>query len=515
MSKKSIGIDFGTCNTTITSYDGTFNSIGDSYNLIIPTCLYYDELTESFIFGTDATYHKDKVNYIHGFKRLICTNIDILKKQYAYGINEDGTDINIIMENGKIITLKNLLVVYFNNIKQLINDKMHDIGSTVITVPAYFNEHQRTLIMVAAEEAGFNKCTLLNEPTSAAYYYINTSFMNVEKDAVNNLGSNYNDMEGYMLIFDIGGGTTDLTLLYVDNKNEVIQVIATLGNCELGGTYFNKELLVYCIKILGTQGLNIKNIVQNKKIVEYITNACDTAKQLLSIQNNTTIYLEILGCDYQINITRDILNNLCNKYFVECMALFEKILQDSQIKKSDIRDVLLVGGPTKMPKLVSLIQDMFKDCNTNICLDMDPKFVVSMGAALYGYNVNTYGNNDSDNDSRSKELLLVDVTPLNLGIITHEGLCILIEKNTSIPCSKQKVFSTYYDNQRAIDIKIIQGTSENDYKIIGNMKIINILPMIKKEPRINVEFYINKSGILSVYVVEEFSNIKGCVVINL
>ncbi|ARF10608.1 Hsp70 protein [Hokovirus HKV1] len=507
--KYSIGIDFGTCNSIISIFQNdNYISVQDQGNHIIPTCVYINDNVN--LCGIAAIPYNHSTDYIQQFKRLIGKNkteINNIQKQLGYKINVNDSIITIETKNKIEYNLEDIITLYINHLKTLIikhltiTDKypenLND-NPLIITVPAYFNEVQRSLIIKSFTNVGFNFVYLLNEPTSAAYYYIN----------------NYNDiLNSIVLVFDIGGGTTDLTLLYIDTENNVMQVIGTFGDCNFGGQDFSKQLLIYVLKYLKNNNINISNIVNNNKLIENILEACDNAKKILSnTDENVYINFYILEKEFNILINNTIYNELCQDLFKKCENMFDKIINDSNINKNDIKHILLIGGPVKMPELKNTIKNYF---NTSKIYDnFDPKLIVSQGAALYNYNnhikpktIHSQSNND---------IVLVDVTPLSLGIKTVSGNELLIEKNTNIPCSKFKTFSTYYDNQRIINIDIVQGYDNEltNYRIIGNIQLTNIPAMPKKEPRIVVKFYIDKSGLLTVSVIEENSNIKNCLVLH-
>lgn len=506
-----IGIDLGTCNSCVSLYSADKHIIvlDDLGNNIIPTSILF--LEDEILFGETANILGTRYpkNLIKDVKRIIgkttLKDVEYYNKQHLYDIVEENDNISICIthESHTIkLTPEEIMGLYFSflrkQISKYITIPVNATINAVCTIPANFTENQRLATIRAAQIAKINVIRLINEPTAAALTYLHE----YNKKSGNDINKFAN-----LIIFDMGGGTLDVTLLNVNesqnNEDKLVQVIGTVGDPHLGGNDFNKEIMLYFLKEIKkiNPSLVIQEIVQNTRIIQKIMYACEKSKIELSTQINSTIFVEeILGRDYNIQISRNMFENLCTKYFDKCVKLIEQVLVDCSLEIDKISEIILVGGPSSMPKLTNILHDKFKVVPKTL---NNPKYSVCVGGALHCYNLLNTDN------KLSSDLLVIDVTPMKLGVAIGENMCTIIEKNSKIPCSVTKVFSTEIDNQRIVTIKVYQGNSEfiKNNKLVGKLRLSNIPAMLRRIPKILVKFSMDCSGTLTVMAKELVSGL--------
>ncbi|KAJ3705747.1 hypothetical protein LUZ61_009452 [Rhynchospora tenuis] len=370
------------------------------------------------------------------------------------------------------------------------------IKNAVITVPAYFNDSQRQATKNAGTVAGLNIMRLMDEPTAAAVAY------GFDKITVDTNKKN-------LLVFDLGGGTCDVSLLSVGKGN--FMVIATAGDTHLGGEDFNDRLIDHCVRKFHAKYK--KDITGDASCMGRLRTACEQAKRNLSFSPQAAIKVDHLYGDtnFDTRISRVQFENLNKDLFMRCTNLIEKCLGDAKIDKTQVDAVLLVGGSTRIPKIQQLLQDTFG--GKELCKGIHPDEAVAHGAAILAANLNSQGNKEVQN------LVLVDVTPVSLGVGINKGyesMDIVVPRNTPIPVKKGGCFTTRYDNQTSVYFPIYEGESaETKYNnLLGEFTLEGIDPAPKGVAKIDAYFDIDANGILTVSAQGGSNGVKNEIVIS-
>ena len=454
---KTIGIDLGTTNSCVCVYEG-----GEAKVIANPEG---ERTTPSVV-----AFKNGEIIVGGAAKRQTVVNPDTISSiKRLMGTKEK------VHANGKDYTPEEVSAMILSDLKKTAEAYLGEkVTKAVITVPAYFNDAQRQATKNAGKIAGLEVERIINEPTAAALAY----------------GLDKQEESQKVLVYDLGGGTFDVSILELGDG--VFEVLSTSGNNKLGGDDFDHKVVEFILnEIEKEHKIDLSN---DKMAMQRIKDAAEKAKKDLSGVTTTTISLPFLAqssdgvVNFETNLTRAKFEELTHDLVEETLTPVRKALKDAGLKASDLDKVLLVGGSTRIPKVQEVVK---KELGKEPSKGVNPDEVVAMGAAIQG-GVLTGEVND---------IVLLDVTPLSLGIETLGGVCtVLIPRNTTIPTSKSQVFSTAADNQPAVDIHILQGerSMAADNKTLGNFQLTGIPAAPRGVPQIEVTFDIDANGIVNV-----------------
>jgi molecular chaperone DnaK (HSP70) len=502
-----LGIDLGTSNSCCAVWrNGNVEIITDEFgNRTIPSVVAFTK--KSRYIGQDAKNQTElnPKNVIYEVKRLMgkkMTDEKIMDdvNMMTYELESDANgNVLIKTEVGKVFTPEEISAIILTKIKTMASDYLkQEVKDVVISIPANYNDSQRQATLDAAKIAGLNCLRLINEPTAAALAYglHSQSLYLKKKDTLN------------VIVYDFGGGTLDVSLMNI--ADGIFEVLGSTGNTRLGGADFDKTIMRYCMAYFKKQH-DVKQY-ENLKLLslQKLKRLAENAKKVLSHSSHTTIAIKDFynGKDMIVKLTQTKMTEICRDLLLFSLEPLDDILNSYSLISDDIDEIIMVGGMTRMPAVRNMIERyLHKKPNISV----NPDEVIAMGAAIQGYKI------VNDDDPFSSSFNLLDITPLSLGIETIGGIMnVLIKKDTIIPMTKKRLYTTDSDYESTLSIKVFEGERKmtKDNFCVGEFELSGIEEQPRGVPEIEVTFTIDASGIITVQAEEKESGIKNGVTIT-